>query len=147
MNGFLSLKHLSKLLHVATQIFADHIFDLRHTLRYLGVSLEGPSWMFGYKLAVVNYSTLSSVKFQKRAHLLNYHQVMEAKSWGIIKIFHMDGKDNPADILTKFCSSREWYELLKQLIFWRASGEASGSHLITEGSVKLPLSALVTTST
>ena len=98
-------------------IVSDNIFDLRHTLRYLGVSLEGPSWMFRYKLAVVNSSTLPSAKFQKRAHLLNYHQVMEAKSWGIIKIFHMDGKDNPADILTKFCSSREGYELLKPLIF------------------------------
>ena len=95
--------------------------------------------MFGYKLAVVNYSTLSSVKFQKRAHLLNYHQVMEAQSCGIIKNFHMDGKDKPVDILTKFCSSREWYELLKLLIFCIARGEASGSHLSTEGGVKLPL--------
>ena len=51
----------------------------------------------------------------------------------------MEGKDNPADILTKFCSSREWYELLKLLIFCIARGEASGSHLSTEGGVKLPL--------
>ena len=26
-----------------TNLFADHIVDLRHTLRYLGVSLQGPS--------------------------------------------------------------------------------------------------------
>ena len=44
---------------------------------------------------------------------------------------HMDGKDNPRDILTKICSIREWYELLKQLSFWSASGDVSGSHLST----------------
>ena len=59
----------------------------------------------------------------------------------------MDGKDNPADILTNFCSSREWYEILKPLIFWPARGEASYSHLSTEGSGKLPLPEIGTNST
>jgi len=31
----------------------------------------------------------------------------------------MKGKDNPADVLTKYRSSAEWYELMKPMIFWR----------------------------
>ena len=95
--------------------------------------------MFGYKLAVVNSFTLPNGKLQKQAHLLNYHQVMEAQSCGIINFSHMEGKENPADILNKFFPSREWYELLELLIFCIARGGASGSHLSTEGGVKSPL--------
>ena len=95
----------------------DRIVDLRHTLRYLGFSLEGPSWIFGDNLSVVNSSTLPRVKLQKRSHLFNYHRLREAQACVILNFVHMDGKENPADILTTFCSSREGYELLKPLIF------------------------------
>ena len=49
----------------------------------------------------------------------------------------MDGKDNPADICSKHTSSREWYEVMKPLIFWRAKDGALGSHC-KEESVRLP---------
>ena len=55
-----------------------------------------------------------------------------------VNVLHMDSKDNYADILTTFCSSNEWYELLGSLIFWRASGDESGSLLSTDESVKTP---------
>ena len=48
--------------YVAAQISVDNIVDLRHTLRYLGVSHEGPAWIFIDNLAVVNSSTLPSGK-------------------------------------------------------------------------------------
>ena len=51
--------------YVAAQICVDHIVDLQHTLRYLGVSLEGPAWMFGDNLAILKSSTLCSGKLQK----------------------------------------------------------------------------------
>ena len=64
---------------------------------------------------------------------MKYHRVQEAQAAGFINFIHMDGKHNPADILTKFRSSREWYELLKPLIFWRARDDALRSHIV-EGS-------------
>jgi len=121
---------------VAARIAVDQIVELRHELRYFGVPLDGPAWMFGDNLAVVNSATMPSGKLQKRANLLNYHRVREAQAAGIINFVHMDGRYNPADILTKFRSSREWYELLKPILFWRARDDQIGSH-IAEGSVSV----------
>ena len=62
------------------------------------------------------------------------------------QFFHVDGKDNPADILTNFCSICEWYENLKPRILWYVRGDVSDRHLSTEGGLKLTLSALGSTS-
>ena len=55
---------------------------------------------------------------KKRSCLLAFHRVREAIAYEIVRSYHIDGKENPADILTKHRSSREWYELMKPLIFW-----------------------------
>ena len=78
-----------------------------------------PSWLFGDNLSVVNSSTLPGGKLMKRNHILNYHRVREAQASGISNFIHMDGKDNPSDVLSKFRSSKDWYPLLKPFLFWR----------------------------
>ena len=88
------------------------IIDHRTTLRYLGVPLgvvngSDASWMFGDNLSVVNSTVMPNGKLQKRSHLLNYHICRAAQASGIINFAHIDGKDNPADILTKNRSSKE----------------------------------------
>ena len=88
--------------------------------------------MFGDNLSVVNSSALPSGKLQKRAHILNYHRAREAQAAGIVRFVHIDGKENPADILTKPRSSRDWYRLMKPLIFWRHTD--LGSTVNVEGS-------------
>ena len=40
-------------------------------------------------------------KLQHRSHIINYHHTREAQAKGIIKFVHMNGNDNPADIVTK----------------------------------------------
>ena len=109
---------------VAARIAMDQIVDLRYTLRMLGVPLDGPSWLFGDNQAVVNSSTMPSGKLQKRQNILNYHRVREAIASGYVNFVHMPGTENPADICTKSRSSREWYELMKPLIFWRHRDDA-----------------------
>ena len=92
--------------------------------------------MFCDNLSVVNSTTMPGCKLMKRRNILSYHRVCEAQATSSIFNFfvHMNGKDNPADICTKFCSSHEWWygELMKPLIFWHAR-EASP---VDEGSVK-----------
>ena len=123
---------------VAARICVDQVIDLRNTLRYLGVPLaivngNDASFMFGDNMSVVNSSVLPSGKLQKRAHLLNYHRVREAQAVGTVKFVHMDGKENPADIMTKARSSREWFPLMKPLLFWRKLTDTPIG-IITEGS-------------
>ena len=122
---------------VAARTAVDQIVDLRYTIRMLGVPLTGPSWMFGDNLEVINSATIPSGKLQKRQNILNYHRVREAQAAGFVNFVHMDGKDNPADICSKHTSSKEWYEVMKPLIFWRAWDDKMGSHR-KEGSDRLP---------
>jgi hypothetical protein len=49
---------------VAARTAVDQIVDLRYTLGMLGVSLTGPSWLFGDNLSLVSSSTMPSGKLQ-----------------------------------------------------------------------------------
>jgi hypothetical protein len=64
-----------------------------------------------------------------------------------VNFVHIDGKQNPADIMTKPVSSREWYEVMKPLIFWRDCDGELGSHRsvrgVAAGHPVLPISSKV----
>ena len=77
------------------------------------------SFMFGYNFSVVNSTTMPDGKLQRRSRILNYHRTMEAKAKEMIKFVHMNGNENPADILTKSHTYDTWFPLTKPLIFWR----------------------------
>ena len=50
---------------VAARIATEQIIDLRTTLRYLGVSIQGPSYMFGDNQSVIISSTLPHSRLSK----------------------------------------------------------------------------------
>ena len=114
----------------------DQIHDLRYTARGLGVPIIGPTYMFGDNLSTIISSTKSDGKVAKRWNILSFHRVRESVAHGIARPFHIDGKDNPADVLSKHTSSRTWYELMRPLIFWRVNGETSHRSR-KEGSINM----------
>ena len=73
---------------------------------------------FGDNKAVIDTGMNPSYRLRKRHNILAYHKVREAIASDIVRCYHTEGKNNPADVLTKFRSSREWYELMKPFIFW-----------------------------
>ena len=86
--------------------------------RMLGVPMSGPSIMYGDNLAIFNNSAIPDDTLNKRHNTLSYHRVREAIAAQIIKFYHIDGKENPADVLTKFLDSRTWWYLLKSILHW-----------------------------
>ena len=74
--------------------------------------------MFGDDLAVINSSAIPDDTLKKRHNALSYHRVREAIAAKIIKFYHIDGKGNPADFLTKFLDSRTWEHLLNPILHW-----------------------------
>ena len=80
--------------------------------------MSGPSIMFGDNLAVVNSSAIPDDTLKKRHNTLAYHRVCEAIAGKIIKFYHIDGKENPADILTKLLDSKTWWHLLSPILHW-----------------------------
>ena len=97
----------------------EQIMDLQYTLRMMGIPIDGKSWLFGDNQSVITSSTIPKSTLNKRHNALSYHRVRECIAHGIINLLHVDGKNNPSDVITKFLS---WYKirpLTEPLLFWK----------------------------
>jgi hypothetical protein len=102
----------------AARIAVDQIIDLRSTLRYLGVPVNKKSYMFGDNQAVVTNSSIPHSSLNKRHNTLAYHRVREMIAAKILGYYWIDGKKNPADIVSKHWSYPQVWSLLKPLLFY-----------------------------
>ena len=103
---------------VAARTCVEQIMDLRHTLRYLGVLIKGRSYMFGDNESVVNSSSRPEAKLHKRHVALSFHRVREAMASDMLSFIHIEGTNNPADILSKNWGHQQVWPLLRTLMFW-----------------------------
>ena len=108
---------------VAARIATDQIIDLRTTLRYLGVPVERSTYLFGNNKSVVKSSTVPHSALSKRHNALSYHRVREAIAGKIIRIHHIRGENNPADIVSKHWGQAQVWQLIRPLLFH--SGETT----------------------
>ena len=104
---------------VAARIAVDQIVDIRLTLRYLGVPIDGKSYLFGDNESVWKNASLPHSSLKKRHNALSYHRVREAIAAKIVGFFKIDGTQNPSDVLTKHLGYISAWPLLKPLLFWR----------------------------
>ena len=102
----------------AARIAVDQIIDLRTTLRYLGVPVKAKSFMFGDNQAVVTNSSIPHSSLNKRHNALAYHRVREMIAAKILGYYWIDGKTNPADIVSKHWSYPQVWQLLKPILFY-----------------------------
>ena len=98
---------------VAACIATDQIMDLCTSLHYLGVPVAEQSFLFGDSQSVITSLTIPESPLSKRHLALAYHHVREAVVAGILCFLPMNGKANPADILSKHCGHVQAYPLLK----------------------------------
>jgi hypothetical protein len=103
---------------VAARTATEQIIELRYVLRYLGVPIKGPTFLFGDNQSVVGSSSIPHGRLHKRHVILSYHRVREAIAARIIKFLHIYGKSNPADILSKAWGYQQIWDLLRPLLFW-----------------------------
>ena len=68
--------------------------------------------MFGDNESVVNSSKNFYSKLTKRHNALSYHRVREAIASRYVRFTYIPGKNNPADILSKYWSYRNVKDLL-----------------------------------
>jgi Reverse transcriptase (RNA-dependent DNA polymerase) len=102
----------------AARIAVDQIIDLRITLRYLGIPVNTKSYMFGDNQAVVTNASIPHSSLNKRHNALAYHRVREMIAAKILGYYWIDGKKNPADIVSKHWSYPQVWHLLKPLLFY-----------------------------
>ena len=104
--------------YIAAKTCTEQLIDLRNTLRYLGVHVEGPSYMFGDNKTVVDTASVPAGKLHKRHNALAYHKTRYAIAADIIRFYHISGETNPADILSKHWDYASVWSQLKPLLFW-----------------------------
>ena len=104
---------------VAARTCTEQIIDLRNTLRYLGVPIDGAAMMFGDNETVVNTASVPHSRLHKRHNALSYHRTREAIAAGITRFYHIRGETNPSDILSKHWDYPSVWPTLKPLMFWR----------------------------
>jgi len=103
---------------VAARTATEQILDLRLTLRYLGVPIDCPSFMFGDNKSVVNTASAPHSKPHKRHNARSYYRTREAIAAGITHFHHIVGTTNPVDILSNHWGHSSIWETLRPLLFW-----------------------------
>lgn len=103
---------------MAARVATEQIIEMRVTLWYLGVKVQGPTYKFGDSKTVVDSSMMPASRLHKRHVLLPYHRVREAIAAGILAFIHVPGSANPADIQSKAWGYQEVRHMLKALLFW-----------------------------
>lgn len=112
---------------IAGRALADEMIATRYELRMLGAPLDGPSWCFGDNESMINSSMLPEGRLMKRSIALSYHRVRECVSANILHFFHVDGKLNISDCLTKHLSHRILQGLIKPVLFWKGDTNDCGN--------------------
>ena len=102
---------------VAARVAVDQIIEMRITLRYFGVPVQGKAVLYGDNQSMITSSTLPHSKLSKRHNALAYHQVREAVAAKILGFYKIDGNKNVADILSKHWSHPQVYPMLQPLLF------------------------------
>jgi len=120
--------------HVAARTCTEQVIDLRLTLRYLGVPIDGPTMVLGDNELVINSAAIPHSKMHERWVALSYHQVRHAVAAGIINVHHIAGKKNPADILNKHWDLPSVWNAMKPLLFWNWKLMAPSAEEVKEGS-------------
>ena len=96
----------------------EQIIDIRYTLRMIGIPLDSPAWLIGDNQSIITSSTIPHSSLNKRHNALSYYRVQEAISARILYFIHVDGKNNPSDIMTKLLNWSKFWPLIQPLLFW-----------------------------
>jgi hypothetical protein len=75
---------------------------LRYKLTMMGVTLSGPTFVYGDNMPVVHNTQWPESGLNNKSNSIFYHAVRESAAMGESIIGHVPYVDNPDDICTKF---------------------------------------------
>jgi hypothetical protein len=74
---------------------------LRYKLRMMGVTIDGPTYVYGDNMSVVHNTQRPESVRKKKINAICYHTVREYAAMGESIIGHIPSVNNPTDICTK----------------------------------------------
>jgi hypothetical protein len=103
--------HSKKQVTIETSVFGaefvamkqgmEALRGLRYKLRMMGVSVTGPSYIFGDNMTVIHNTQRPKSTLKKKSNSVCYHAVRESGAMGESLTGHISTYDYPADICTK----------------------------------------------
>ena len=112
---------------MAARQAVEQIINIHYTLRMFGVPLDGPAWLLGNNLAVINSTTIPHTSLSKRWNALSYHRCCEAVAADIVRFEFLPGHENPSDILTKNLPWAKARVFVEPLLLWKGKTISSGT--------------------
>jgi hypothetical protein len=85
----------------AMRTATEEAIAIRYMLRSLGIPVNKPTRLFGDNLGVIQNASMPEANLHKKHVAISFHRVRECVAAKIVAPYHVDGKDNFADILTK----------------------------------------------
>ncbi|KAL7460151.1 hypothetical protein ACHAXS_000615 [Conticribra weissflogii] len=82
---------------------------IRYDLR-MGIPIDGASHIYGDSMSVINNTSKPKSILKKKNNAVCYHTVRESVAMGESLTTHINGDENPADLLTKvICGGKRRY--------------------------------------
>ncbi len=104
---------------VARKIAVQQIVEFRLTFCYLGVPVYDKAFLYGDSESMVKSCTISQLQLHKRHLMLSCHFVHFAIAASYVVLAHVNGDENPADILSKHWGFQQIWSQLQPLLFWK----------------------------
>ena len=86
---------------VAIKHGMETLRGLHYKLRMMGVAIEGPSYIYGDNMSVINNTQRPESTLKKKSNSICYHTMKESVAMGESLTAHIPLEENPADLLTK----------------------------------------------
>jgi hypothetical protein len=103
---------------VAPPIATKQIMDLLYTPKMMGIPLAGKDCMFEDNQSVITSGTaIPHSSLSKHHTAWAYHPICGAISANMMWFIHINGNNNPSDVLTKFLGHRVFWPLIKPFLF------------------------------
>lgn len=102
---------------VAMRIVVEAIMEIRYKLRMMGLAVEKASTIFGDNQAIITNMQFPTSSIKKKHNAVAYHKIREAVAAGFVRIGHVRGNANIADILTKPLGGSEYYKYLCPVLY------------------------------
>jgi hypothetical protein len=87
-----------------------------YKLRMMGVTIDGPTYVYGDNMTVVHNTQLAESVPKKKSNAICYHAVWESAAMGESIIGHIPSVNNPADICTNAVPGGQKRDLLIGLL-------------------------------
>ena len=91
---------------VAMKHGVDTVRGIRYKLRMMGVPVDGPSYIYGDNMSVINNTQKPESVLKKKSNSICYHAIRESVAMGESLTAHVATSDNYADLATKTITNK-----------------------------------------